>query len=586
MKLDIENKILIPFMTLAILPIIILGVVSYWNGYQLLLNDKIQHLDASLKESIAYIKMLDEDVQRNTITLNEAKAKAKQYFESVEKKNIIILDKREFILNHSSFDASELNQIIENENDHIYNKSKNKLLFVSDSYEPWNWTIVFGIDKTTFSDELLKIQKYILLVAVIFLVISMQAIIFIAHSISKPIKKFADTCKRIEIDNLKEKIKINRSDEIGILANAFNSMIDQLNISTEELIRIKKFNEDILKNISIGIMTTDKNGHPLSINETAQSILNEYKNNKSLLNELNKQITTTINEKKNINTVLTLTNVIKGKTLYFDVNTSLLRIENNQINGAICSFNDITRRKTLENNMVKVDRLASVGQFAAGLAHEIRNPITGIKTSIQVIKNRITNNKDNTSIELIDGITYEIARINNLVTELLDFSKPKKSNREKTKIMNVLKKSLDLTKESSLRKRITIHLDINDSDDYFVFVDVGQAEQIFINILGNAIDAIIYNGAIHISIEYVLVDNNPFVLIVFEDNGDGMDTDTIERIFDPFYTTKAKGTGLGLTVVSKLIEENNGKIEVESTKGIGTKFKVYLPAYTEGENEN
>lgn len=586
MKLDIENKILIPFMTLAILPIIILGVVSYWNGYQLLLNDKIQHLDASLKESIAYIEMLDKDVHRNIITSNEAKKKAKQYFENIQKKNIIILDGKEFIFNHSIFDSSELNQIIENENDHIYNKSKNKLLFVSATYEPWNWTVVLGIDKTTFSYELLKIQKYILLVAVIFLVISMQAIIFIAHSISKPIRKFADTCKKVEIDNLKEKINISRSDEIGILANAFNSMIDQLNISTEELMRIKKFNEDILKNISIGIMTTDKNGNLLSINETAKSILNGYKNNISLLDELNKQIIITIKEERNINTVLTLTNVIKGKTLYFDVSTSLLRIENNQITGAICSFNDITHRKTLENNIVKVDRLASVGQFAAGLAHEIRNPITGIKTSIQVIKNRITNNDDNTSIELIDGITYEIARINNLITELLDFSKPKQSNRQKISILNVLKKSLDLTKESSSRKRIAIHSDINNGDDYFVFVDVGQAEQIFINILANSIDAIIYNGKIHISMEYVLVDNNSFVLIIFEDNGDGMETETIERIFDPFFTTKAKGTGLGLTVVSKLIEENNGKIEVESTKGIGTKFKVYLPAYTEEENEN
>lgn len=585
MKLDIENKILIPFMTLAILPIIILGIVSYWNGYQLLLNDKTQHLESSLIESIAYIETINEDVDNNLLTLQQAKIKALKYFQDIKKEeSMIILEGDECLFNNTQFDINQIERIISTDVKNVVNKNESHLLFVHDAFDEWNWTIILGIDKSIFSDELLRIQKYIVLIAVIFLVISMQAIIFIAHSISKPIKKFAEICKKIEIDNLKEKININRSDEIGILANSFNNMIDQLNTSTEELIRIKKFNEDILKNIYIGIMTTDKNGHLLTINETGNAVLNQYNNSNDILDALNQQIHKTIKEKRNINRVISLNGVIKGKTIYFDVSTSLLRIENNEINGAICSFNDITRRKTLENNIVRVDRLASVGQFAAGLAHEIRNPLTGIKTSIQVIKNRITGNNEDSSIELIDGMSYEIARINNLIAELLDFSKPKKTNQEKADIIDILQKSLDLTKESMTRKGITVQMD-NMTDNTTVLVDVGQAEQIFINIIANAIDAIDKAGYIHIKIE-ALMDKIPMILITFKDNGGGMDEDTIERIFDPFYTTKSKGTGLGLSVVSKLIEENNGKIEVESTKNVGTTFKVYLPLYLEDRNEN
>ncbi len=583
MKLDIENKILIPFMVLAIIPILIMGIISYWNGYQLLLNDKIMILENNLSESIAYMEILNEKVENGIMTINQGKAEARKYFSGIDKENMIILDGENTIFNNTNFNIDSLKNMISSEPGQVHNQ--NRLLFMHDTFDNWNWTFIFGIDKTIFSNELLRIQKYILLIAVISLVISMQAIIFIAHSISKPIKKFADICKRIEINNLKEKITINRSDEIGILANSFNNMIDQLNTSTEKLIEMKKFNESILKNIYIGIMTTDKNGKLISVNEAGQKIFDHYGNHKDIYDQLNKQINKTINEENNINTMITFNTVEKGRTLYFDVSTSLLKMENGQINGAICSFNDITRRKTLENNLVRVDRLASVGQFAAGLAHEIRNPLTGIKTSIQVIKNRVLNFTDQSSLELLDGIIYEIDRINNLVAELLDFSKPKKSQREKANLADILQKSLDLNKEGIIRKKIIVHQDV-ECIHLFVFVDRGQVEQIFLNIINNAIDSMDTHGHLNIKFENSFSDRIPFVIITFEDTGIGMDDNTIKRIFDPFYTTKTKGTGLGLSVVSKLVEENGGKMEIESVVNVGTKFKVFLPLYMEDANED
>lgn len=574
MKFDIENKILIPFMTLSILPIIILGVVSYVNGYQLLFNDKVKNMESSLKEQIAYIEMLDDEVRSSKISLAEGKSEAEKHFKKLNKENFIILDGNHYVVNNSSLTTPNLEKISSSGSSHIFDKDN--LLLIFDRYDPWNWTLVLGIDKSIFMDELLDIQKYTFLMAIIFLVFSMQSIIFIAHNISKPIKNFAEICKRIELNNLKEKISINRSDEIGVLAKSFNNMIDQLDSSAENLIEMKQYNDDILKNISIGIMTTDQDGLLLTINEAGTRIFEKYQNDNLISYELSKQLDNTIESRKSINRVIPVYSNLNSKTIYLDVSTSLLKKDDEHIKGAICSFNDITERKTLENNIVRVNRLASVGEFAAGLAHEIRNPLTGIKTGIQVIKSRFTAENQRSSIDLADGITYEIDRINNLVTELLDFSKPQKSRHEWANVPDILNKTIELTKESMSRKNIVLNYSIR-SEQSTTFVDKAQAEQIFINIISNAIDAMDDKGQLTIKIENADIEGLSYVLISFEDNGSGINEDVSEKIFDPFFTTKPKGIGLGLSVVSKLIEENRGRIEIESIKGVSTKFKVYLP---------
>lgn len=585
MKFDIENKILIPFMTLSILPIIILGIVSYVNGYQLLFNDKVKNMESSLKEQIAYIEMLDDEVLSSKISLAEGKSEAEKHFKKLNKENFIILDGNHYVVNNSSLTTPNLEKISSSGSSHIFDKDN--LLLIFDRYDRWNWTLVLGIDKSIFMDELLDIQKYTFLMAIIFLVFSMQSIIFIAHNISKPIKNFAEICKRIELNNLKEKISINRSDEIGVLAKSFNNMIDQLDSSAENLIEMKQYNDDILKNISIGIMTTDQNGLLLTINEAGTRIFEKYQNDKLISYELNRQLGNTIESNKSINRVIPVYSNLNNKTIYLDVSTSLLKKDDEHIKGAICSFNDITKRKTLEDNIVRVNRLASVGEFAAGLAHEIRNPLTGIKTGIQVIKSRFTAENQRSSIDLADGITYEIDRINNLVTELLDFSKPQKSRHEWANVPDILNKTIELTKESMSRKNIVLNYSIR-SEQSTTYVDKAQAEQIFINIISNAIDAMDDKGQLTIEIENANIEGLSYVLISFEDNGSGINEDVSEKIFDPFFTTKPKGIGLGLSVVSKLVDENRGRIEIESIKGVSTKFKVYLPVdLGEGyDNEN
>jgi signal transduction histidine kinase len=359
-------------------------------------------------------------------------------------------------------------------------------------------------------------------------------------------------------------------------------MIDQMNTSTEKLIEMTKFNEDILKNIDIGIMTTDRGGRLLTLNKSGKEILEKY-DDIPILEELELQTLQTIDRKYSINQMITL-NGSGGKTIYIDAGTSLLRKEDGSFYGAICSFNDISERKIIENNLIRVDRLASVGQFAAGLAHEIRNPLTGIKTGIQVIKNREANKNNKDSAELMEGLTDEIDRINNLVTDLLDFSKPKQAVREKADVNKIIRKSLDMAKEGIMTKEMKVVVATGEKQN-FVFVDRGQAEQIFLNIITNAIEAVDHGGALHILTESIEEDGLSWVRISFSDDGAGMEEELLKKIFNPFFTTKSKGTGLGLVVVSKLIEENNGKIYIESKINQGTKISILLPEYRRDKNE-
>ena len=572
MKLDIENKILIPFMILIILSITSLGAVSYWNGYRLLTDNQKKNMTENLVETIHYIEALNKEVQNQKLSVDNAKSKALNYYEGLNQAGLVVWEGNNLLLNRFELNypmndiQSDISiDIIENDN----------TVFTYTYFSPWDWTIGYGLTKNIFSEELVAIQKYNLLIVIVSLIISMQATILIAYNLSKPIRSLADTCNRIAQGNFEEKIFIRRTDEIGVLANAFNNMMSKLHKNTSKLIEIKQFNEDILRNVSTGIVTIDREGNMISSNHTAEKML-QYNillqgSNQSLQDVIIHQLTETIRTEKRINHIFSFNHQQNNDVLYMDVTTSLLKTEEDHISGAICNFNNITERKKIEKKIERVNRLTSVGQLAAGLAHEIRNPLAGMKTAMQVLRNRMAITESNGN--LFNGVLYEIDRLNNLITDMLNFAKPHIPKYESASVLKILKRSLYLTNKAASEKQIKIKV-VDKAAKHMIIVDQGQIEQIFLNIITNALMAMDQHGVLTITIKNISTKLGSFVSIEFNDNGCGISQEDIEKVFDPFYTTYPQGTGLGLSVVHKLVIENNGEIEVESKIAVGTKFKV------------
>jgi signal transduction histidine kinase len=225
--------------------------------------------------------------------------------------------------------------------------------------------------------------------------------------------------------------------------------------------------------------------------------------------------------------------------------------------------------------------LTTLGEVSAGIAHEIRNPLAGIKASAQVLEESFSPG-DHRS-QLVSRIVREIDRSNELLKKFFHLAKPGKPKQEFVSL-ETLVEGIFLLLSSKMKKKEIIFEKIIDSEISDIYVDENQIEQVLINLFLNSLEALEKGGSIIIHLkmienrdEVILENASKAVLLIVEDNGTGIEKENIEKIFNPFFTTKDDGVGLGLSISSRLIEENGGHILVESEFGEGTKFKLYFP---------
>ena len=226
--------------------------------------------------------------------------------------------------------------------------------------------------------------------------------------------------------------------------------------------------------------------------------------------------------------------------------------------------------------MHRADRLATLGELAAGAAHEIRNPLTSVRCSIQFLRKKLNDPMDT---EMADDLISEVDRINEIIEGMLSFAKPQPLKKENTQLKTILLQTIQLVSNSARKEGIEICLDYQaDQDD--IFADPSQLKQVFLNIIMNSIQAIENEpGKIYINVTFSDRQNKytPEYLIEVIDNGEGISNENIDKIFDPFYTTKKEGTGLGLSISYRIINQHGGDIEFFSEPGIGTKVKIRIP---------
>ncbi|MGG3890920.1 PAS domain S-box protein [Metabacillus fastidiosus] len=235
----------------------------------------------------------------------------------------------------------------------------------------------------------------------------------------------------------------------------------------------------------------------------------------------------------------------------------------------LATFRDITERKQLKEQLRKSDTLHVVGELAAGIAHEIRNPMTSLKGFIQLLEASV---KEDFST-YFSIITSELNRIESIITEFLVLAKPQATKFSQKDICEIMKNTIDLLNAQA--NLLNVQLDLYyDNNLPAIYCEPNQLKQVFINILKNAIEVMPKGGNVTIDIKKK---NTEEIIVSIADEGFGIPPDKLKRLGEPFYTTKERGTGLGLMVSYKIIEEHFGKIKVESVEGEGTIFHLILP---------
>jgi signal transduction histidine kinase len=252
--------------------------------------------------------------------------------------------------------------------------------------------------------------------------------------------------------------------------------------------------------------------------------------------------------------------------------------------GAVMFFKDLTRVEQLEERERLRDRLASLGEMAAGIAHELKNPLAGIEVMAGLLRRQVPASKDAQS--LLADIISEAKLANAIVVEMIEFVRPIRLQVERTDVAEVLHQAITLAESKAARGEVVVDLQIAEQLP-MLEVDQHQLCQVFINLVANAFDALDGKGRIAIAATLGSIDeepafaqaqaSTPTVVIEVSDNGPGVPADLTDRIFNPFFTTKPQGTGLGLAIVRKIVDAHDGQIDLDSSPETGTRFRVTLP---------
>jgi two-component system nitrogen regulation sensor histidine kinase GlnL len=250
--------------------------------------------------------------------------------------------------------------------------------------------------------------------------------------------------------------------------------------------------------------------------------------------------------------------------------------------GTIVLLRDLTNIRELEEAVRKADRLSSLGTLAAGLAHEIKNPLGGIRGAAQLLEMELA--EDDELRECTRVVLKEVQRVNRIVEELLDLSSPRSLNLVGVNLHKVLAHIVFLQQQAVEGRNILFQRNLDPSIPP-ILADEGRLTQLFLNLIKNAVEAVDDSGVIEISSrvvsEYSLTQKGErrsrMVAIEIADNGAGIPPEAIESLFTPFYTTKEKGTGLGLAICQKIVAEHRGMIRVDSGSDRGTTFTILLP---------
>jgi PAS domain S-box-containing protein len=350
----------------------------------------------------------------------------------------------------------------------------------------------------------------------------------------------------------------------------------------DRTLSMKRYYDNIVKSMTSGMLTLDAMENVVTLNEAGERILGHkaedikkrnvtevFSKNKEFVKALLDTLSADSGGEVAYNEVEVIYRNEAERTLA--VTTSLLKGQKNETVGVVALFNDITEKKELERQIERSKRLAYMGEMAASIAHEIKNPIGSIRLFVDALSRDFSNPLAQKNFKEV--IPQEVENIDCMVKELLFLARPPSLIKVNLDLVEIVKLSVRLCAEDASVKNVTLETELPDCV-VSMLADGEKLKQALRNIILNAIDAVPSgNGRVVVRLE----ESSAEVRMAVSDNGCGIPEDVASRLFHPFFTTKHTGTGLGLAIANKIAEDHGGVIEVNSKAGIGTTFSIRLP---------
>lgn len=365
---------------------------------------------------------------------------------------------------------------------------------------------------------------------------------------------------------------------IGFAGISVLILVQAYRTAQTSLSRIKALSDNIVENMPIGLIVLDTDSKIVSFNYIAETLLHmpgEDTLGKPVAEKLPEDLIQLINELqlngKNIVKELEIDLEEHGK-VYLDLNLSILKDNSGNLLGYIILFRDLSEVKELKKEVERSTRLASIGRLAAGVAHEIRNPLSSIKGFATYFGERYKDVPEDKNTAQI--MVSEVERLNRVITQLLDFARPVDIKKEILDIRKVINHSTKMIERNANEHNISVKVDIAPGIPHISF-DTDLMNQVFLNLFLNSIEAMENGGELYVKADYDT--DMEIVKITVSDTGKGIAPGDIGSIFDPYFTTKQSGTGLGLAIVHRIIESHNGEIKVDSNPEQGTNVIITLP---------
>jgi two-component system sensor histidine kinase PilS (NtrC family) len=392
----------------------------------------------------------------------------------------------------------------------------------------------------------------------------------------------------------------------SVLTNELRRTGAELDRSTHDLRRLRDLNARIVQSLNSGLLTTDSAGRVGSFNPEAERIVGM-----TSLDVVGALVDDVIpgawdllkapaaGQQEPVRRTRLAFECEDGTSKFLGLAASALRDSQGTAIGHVVIFQDVSDVVQMEAELTRSERLAAVGEMAAKIAHEIRNPLAAISGSVQILRDDPGDTDAADSTRLMDIVVREADRLGTLITDFLGYARPRPPKSELIDLRELCEEVLDIL-HGACPESVSVQFRSESDRPVSIHGDADQLKQVLWNLCLNGMEAMPAGGVLRVTVANASqgaplkgrnersgeapLELRPGAEVVVEDEGEGVDPKAVERLFEPFFTTKSSGTGLGLATVHRIVQGHGGQIDVQKREGQGTRFRVWLPLHSDELN--